>query len=96
MTSSIFFENFFIEISICFDGNRPARYDLLLVDDENIGLAFKLGALGAEIAPSEQHLITWLEVESLLWIKKSNTKDFSASYRISSSGVDGNRGWVVG
>ena len=32
-----FFSIFFLEISICFDGNRPARYDLLLVDDENMG-----------------------------------------------------------
>ena len=37
VTSSIFFSIFFLEISICFDGNRPARYDLLLVDDENMG-----------------------------------------------------------
>jgi hypothetical protein len=32
-----FFFDFFLEISICFDGNRLARYDLLLVDDENMG-----------------------------------------------------------
>ena len=31
-----FFFDFFLEISIYFDGNRPARYDLLLVDDENM------------------------------------------------------------
>ena len=47
-----FFSNFFLEISICFDGNGPARYDLLLVDDENIRLALKLGALGADKPPA--------------------------------------------
>ena len=47
-----FFLNFFFQMSICFDGNRSARYDLLLVDDENIGLALKLGALGADKPPA--------------------------------------------
>jgi len=48
----IFFFRFFFEMSICFDGIRSARYDLLLVDDENIGLALKLGALGADKPPA--------------------------------------------
>ena len=39
-------------MSICFDGIKSARYDLLLVDDENIGLALKLGALGADKPPA--------------------------------------------
>ena len=39
-------------MSIFFDGNRSARYDLLLVDEENIGLALKLGALGADMPPA--------------------------------------------
>ena len=43
---------FFFEMSNCFDGNRPARYDLLLVNDENIELALKLGALGADKPPA--------------------------------------------
>ena len=51
-------------MSICFDGNRSARYDLLLVDEENIGLALKLGALGADKPPAEQYLLFPLEVEN--------------------------------
>ena len=47
-----FFFRIFFEMSICFDGNRSARYDLLLVDDENIELALKLGALGADKPPA--------------------------------------------
>ena len=51
MTSLIFFW-FFFEMSICFDKNRSSRYDLLLVDDDDIGLALKLGALGADKPPA--------------------------------------------
>ena len=47
-----FFFRFFFKMSICLDGNGPARHDLLLVDDENIRLAFKLGALGADKPPA--------------------------------------------
>ena len=47
-----FFFRFFFEMSICFDGNRSARYDLLMVDDQDIGLALKLGALGADKPPA--------------------------------------------
>ena len=39
-------------MSICFDGNRSARYDLLLVDDQDIGLSLKMGALGADKPPA--------------------------------------------
>ena len=63
-----FFVCFFSIFFRIFDLFWSARYDFLLVDDHDIGLALKLRALGADKPPSEQYLITRLEVE-ITWDK---------------------------
>ena len=53
-----FFFRYFFEMSICFDGNRSARYDLLSVDDQDIELSLKLER-GGLISPQRTiHIIS--------------------------------------